>query len=46
MVELSTKKLQKPPEERVRGKRKAAVDVGGEQNALTRLRLRAHLPLR
>ena len=39
MVELSTKKVQKSPEERVWGKRKAAVDVSGEENAFTLLRL-------
>ena len=46
MVELSTKKVQEPPEESMRRKRKTAVDVGGEQNALTRSRLGTHLPLR
>ena len=43
-MELSTKKVQEPPEERMWRKHKTAVDVGGEQNALTRSRLGTHLP--
>ena len=46
MVELGAKKLQEPPEERMRRKRKTLVDVGGKQYALTRSRMRLRLPLR
>ena len=46
MVELGTEEVQETPEEGVRTKREAPVDVGGEQYTLTRSRLRLHLPLR
>ena len=45
-MELGTKKVQETPEKRVWGKGETAVDMGGEQNALTRSRLRLRLPLR
>ena len=46
MVELSTEEIQESLEEGVRRERKTPVDVGGEQYALTRSRLRLCLPLR
>ena len=45
-MELGTEEVQEAPEEGVRRKREAPVDVGGEHYTLTRLRLRLHLPLR
>ena len=45
-MELGPKEIQETPEKRVRRKRETAVDMGGEQNTLTRPRLRLRLPLR
>ena len=39
VVELCPKEIQKPPEERVGRQRKPTVDVGGQKNTLTLLRL-------
>ena len=46
VLKLSAQKVQKTPEERMRGKGETTVDVGGEQNALTWLRLWFRFPLR
>ena len=46
MMELGPKEIQETPKEGVWRKREAAVDMGGEQNALTRSRLRFRFPLR
>ena len=46
VMELGSKEVQETSEKRVRRKRETMVDMGGEQNALTRSRLRLHLPLR
>ena len=46
MMELSPEEIQETSKEGVWRKREAAVDMGGEQNTLTRSRLRLHLPLR
>ena len=35
MMDLSSEKVQNPPKERVRRQRQPALDVGGEENALT-----------
>ena len=43
MVELRPKEIQKSPKERVRRQRKPTVDMGGQENALTLLRLRLRL---
>ena len=40
VVELCPKEIQKPPEERVGRQRKPTIEVGGQKNALTLLRLR------
>ena len=45
-MELGLEEIQETPEKRVRGKGETAVDMGGEQNTLTRSRLRLRLPLR
>ena len=39
VVELCPKEIQKSPKERVRRERKPTVDMGGQENALTLLRL-------
>ena len=43
VVELHPEEIQKPPKERVRRQRKPTVDMGGQENALTLLRLRLGL---
>ena len=43
---LGPEEIQETLEKRVRRKRETAVDMSGEQNTLTRPRLRLHLPLR
>ena len=43
VVELRPKEIQKSPKERVRRQRKPTVDMGGQENALTLLRLRLRL---
>ena len=40
VMELCPKEIQKNPEERMGRQRKPTVDVGGQKNALTLLRLR------
>ena len=42
-MELCPEEVQKPSEERVRRKREALVDMSGEQDTLTRTRLRLSL---
>ena len=42
-MELCPKEVQKSPKERVRRQRKPTVDMGGQENALTLLRLRLGL---
>ena len=39
VVELHPKEIQKSPKERVRRQRKPTVDMGGQENTLTLLRL-------
>ena len=46
MMELSPEEIQETSKEGVWRKRETAVDMGGEQNTLTRPRLRLRLPLR
>ena len=43
VVELRPKEIQKSPKERVRRQRKPTVDMGGQENALTLLRLQLRL---
>ena len=45
-MELGTKKVYEAPKERMWWKREIAVDMGGEQDTLTRLRLRLRFPPR
>ena len=46
VVKLSTEEVQKTSKERMRGKGESTVDMGGKEDALTRLRLRLCLALR
>ena len=46
MVNLSTEKVQETPKERMRGKGKTSIDVGGEEDTLTFAWLGLGFPLR
>ena len=46
MVNLSTKKVQETPKERMRGKGKTSINMGGEKDALTLARLGLGFPFR